>query len=133
VLKGDSLHNTIPTFPVYMVRNVLRWVKSEGGVAGMEKRNRKKGDLLYGAIDEQPDFFRAPVEKGSRSYMNVVFRLPTEELEKKFIAEAAKKDLVNIKGHRSVGGIRVSTYNAMPIDGIEAFVTFMRTFSKANR
>lgn len=132
VAKEDSLHNTIPVFAVYMVRNVLRWLKAEGGTAAMEKRNRKKGDLLYGLIDEMPELYRCPVEKSSRSLMTAVFRLPSEDLEKKFVAEAEKRDMVGLKGHRSVGGIRVSMYNAMDPSGVETLVGFMREFAKAN-
>lgn len=132
IAKGDSLQNTAPTFAIYMVRNVLRWVKDYGGLEAMEKRNRQKADMLYGAMDSRPDFYRCPVEKGSRSVMNAVFRLPSEDLEKKFLAEAASKDMVNLKGHRSVGGIRVSMYNAMEPAGVEKLVSFMDDFAKAN-
>lgn len=132
ILDGDSLQNTIPTFPVYMVRNVLRWVKEQGGAPAMQKRNTDKANMLYGMIDGQPDFFHCPVEKDSRSVMNPVFRLPTEELEKKFIAQAAEQGMVGIKGHRSVGGIRVSMYNAMEPSSVETFVDFARGFAKAN-
>jgi phosphoserine aminotransferase len=132
ILNGDSLQNTIPTFPVYMVRNVLRWVQDLGGAEAMEARNRKKADMIYGMIDENPDFFRCPVEKASRSLMNPVFRLPTEELEKTFIAEAAQAGMVGIKGHRSVGGIRTSIYNAMEPSDVERFVDFARAFAKGS-
>ena len=128
VAEGDSLHNTIPVFPLYMIRNVLRWVKAEGGAAAMEKRNREKGALLYGMIDGEPDFFRSHIEKESRSMMNPVFRLPTEELEKKFIEEAGKLRISGIKGHRSVGGIRVSMYNAVPPEWVRTFVEFANDF-----
>ncbi len=132
ILNGDSLQNTIPTFPVYMVRNVLRWVQDLGGAEAMEARNRKKADMIYGMIDENPDFFRCPVEKASRSLMNPVFRLPTEELEKTFIAEAAQAGMVGIKGHRSVGGIRTSIYNAMEPSDVERFVDFAQAFAKGS-
>ncbi len=128
--KENSLYNTPPTFSIYLVRNVLRWVKEHGGLAGMEKRNRDKGALLYGAIDEKPDFFRAPVEKESRSFMNVVFRLPSVELEERFVAEAKKAGLVGLKGHRSTGGIRASTYNAVGLESVQALVSFMREFAR---
>jgi phosphoserine aminotransferase len=130
VAEGDSLHNTIPVFPVYMVRNVLRWMKAEGGTAAMEKRNQAKAALLYGMIDASPDFFHSHVEKASRSVMNPVFRLPTEELEKQMVAEAEKQGIHGIKGHRSVGGIRVSMYNAAPIEWVETFVDFAREFQR---
>jgi phosphoserine aminotransferase len=132
ILDADSLQNTIPTFPVYMVRNVLRWVRDLGGAAAMEKRNRKKAGYIYDMIDENPDFFHCPVERESRSVMNPVFRLPTEDLEKKLIAEASEAGMVGIKGHRSVGGIRTSIYNAMEPANIQKFVDFAKTFAKNN-
>lgn len=132
LLDNDSLQNTIPTFPVYMVRNVLRWVRDQGGAAAMEKRNRQKAGAIYGMIDENPDFFRCPVEVESRSMMTPVFRLPSEELERKLIAEAAAAGMVGIKGHRSVGGIRTSIYNAMEPAEVEKFVELARTFAKKN-
>src|SRR5262249_1607297 len=98
----------------------------------VERTNREKGKVLYGAIDEAPDFYRAPVERASRSLMNVVFRLPTEALEEKFVAEAKKAKLVGLKGHRSVGGIRVSTYNAVALESVSALASFMKDFAKAN-
>jgi phosphoserine aminotransferase len=131
ILAGDSLQNTIPTFPVYMVRNVLRWVKAQGGARAMEKRNRAKAEMIYGMIDENPDFFRCPVEVDSRSVMNLVFRLPSEELEKKFVADAAEAGMVGLKGHRSVGGIRASIYNAMEPESVQTFVDFAKAFAKS--
>jgi phosphoserine aminotransferase len=128
--SNNSLYNTPPTFGIYLIRNVLAYTKEIGGLDEVEKRNRKKGDLLYAAIDAQPDFFRAPVEKDSRSYMNIVFRLPTEELEKKFVAEATKLGMTGLAGHRSTGGIRASTYNAVPYESVEKLVGFMDDFRK---
>ncbi len=130
ILQGDSLQNTIPTFPVYMIRNVLRWVQDLGGAEAMQARNQEKADIIYGMIDENPDFFHCPVEKESRSIMNPVFRLPSEELEKTFIAEAAQAGMVGIKGHRSVGGIRTSIYNAMEPADVQRFADFARAFAK---
>jgi phosphoserine aminotransferase len=130
ILSGDSLQNTIPTFPVYMVRNVLRWVQDLGGASAMEARNREKAGLIYEMIDDNPDFFRCPVERASRSLMTPVFRLPTEELEKIFIAEAAQAGMVGIKGHRSVGGIRTSIYNAMEPSDVARFVDFAKAFAQ---
>lgn len=127
---NDSLYNTPPTFGIYLVRNVLAYTKEIGGLAEVERRNRQKGDLLYGAIDANPEFFKAPVEKDSRSYMNVVFRLPTEDLEKQFVAEAAKQRMVGLAGHRSTGGIRVSIYNAVELASVETLVSFMKDFMK---
>jgi phosphoserine aminotransferase len=115
-----------------MVRNVLAWVKSIGGLDQIAKWNEEKGKLLYGAIDKMADFYRSPVEKESRSYMNVVFRLPSEALEEKFVAEAKKANMVGLKGHRSVGGIRASIYNAVTVDNIKTLVSFMESFAKAN-
>ena len=130
LLDGDSLQNTIPTFPVYMVRNVLRWVRDQGGAAAMETRNREKASYIYNMIDESQGFFRCPVEVESRSMMNPVFRLPSEDLEKRLIAEAAEAGMVGIKGHRSVGGIRTSIYNAMEPADVQKFVDFAQTFAK---
>lgn len=129
---NNSLYNTPPTFGIYLARNVLAWIKAEGGLAGMERRNREKGDLLYGAIDRLSSFYRSPVERESRSYMNIVFRLPTEALEEKFVAEASRESMVGLKGHRSVGGIRVSAYNAVSPQDIRTLVSFMENFARLN-
>jgi phosphoserine aminotransferase len=128
--KDKSLYNTPPTFSIYLIRNVLALVAEGGGLAAMETRNREKGALLYGCIDELSAFYRCPVEPGSRSLMNVVFRLPTEDLEGAFVSEAKKAGMIGLKGHRSVGGIRVSTYNAVGLDAIQALVAFMREFAR---
>jgi phosphoserine aminotransferase len=129
---NKSLYNTPPTFSVYLIRNVLDWLKAQGGLDAVEKTNRQKGAILYGAIDAKPDFFRCPVEKDSRSMMNVVFRLPTEELEAKFVADAKSAKMVGLKGHRSVGGIRASIYNAVSVEAVSALAGFMADFAKAN-
>ncbi len=128
--ENKSLYNTPPTFGIYMVRNVLAWVKSQGGLAKMEEANRKKANRLYGVIDRNPEFFRSPVEKESRSVMNVVFRLPSEELEAAFLADAKKKGMVGLKGHRSVGGIRASIYNAVSYEWVDALSGFMEDFAR---
>ena len=128
--ENKSLYNTPPTFGVYMVRNVLAWLKSQGGLAGIERVNRKKAERLYGVIDGNAQFFRSPVERESRSVMNVVFRLPGEELEAQFIAEAKKRGMVGLKGHRSVGGIRVSMYNAAPYEWVDTLAGFMEEFAR---
>lgn len=129
----DSLYNTVPTFPVYIVGKVLKWLKDLGGLDAMEKRNVKKAQLLYAALDEKPDFWMAPVRKDSRSYMNVVWRIRNdEELEKKFLGEAKAAGLIGLKGHRSVGGLRASIYNAVDIAGVEKLVDLMHKFAKAN-
>jgi phosphoserine aminotransferase len=130
--KNNSLQNTIPTFPVYMLRNVLLWVKDQGGLTAMEKRNRGKADALYAAIDGSNGYYRCPVELSTRSVMNINFRLPSEELEEKFVKAATAEGLVGLKGHRSVGGIRASLYNAMEPAGVEKLVEFMGTFAKSN-
>ena len=127
---NNSLYHTPPTFGIYLIRNVLSYIKDSGGLEVVEARNRKKGDLLYATIDENADFFRAPVAKDSRSYMNVVFRLPTEELEKSFVSAAAKQQMVGLAGHRSTGGIRASLYNAVSLESVERLVDFMKSFAK---
>lgn len=124
----DSMFNTPPVFAVYMLGKVLAWMESEGGVAAMERNAADKAGRLYAVIDGSDGYYRCPVEVASRSHMNVVFRLPSEELEAAFLAEAAKVKLVNLKGHRSVGGIRASIYNAMPAAGVEALAGFMAEF-----
>ncbi|MGC4001031.1 MAG: 3-phosphoserine/phosphohydroxythreonine transaminase [Anaeromyxobacter sp.] len=130
VAENKSLYNTPPTFSIYMVRNVLAWLKELGGLPAMEARNRKKAAVLYGAIDRNAGYFRCPVEKESRSVMNVVFRLPTEADEERFVAEAKKRNMIGLKGHRSVGGIRVSTYNAVEPAWIDALAALMDEFAK---
>ncbi|MCA9593585.1 MAG: 3-phosphoserine/phosphohydroxythreonine transaminase [Myxococcales bacterium] len=125
---ANSLYNTPPTFGIYILRNVLAVVKQAGGLSAMEKHNREKAKVLYDAIDARADFYRCPVEKDSRSVMNVVFNLPTPELEAEFIAEAQKQGMVGLKGHRSVGGVRASIYNAADKAWLEALAGFMKTF-----
>jgi phosphoserine aminotransferase len=128
--ENKSLYNTPPTFGIYMIRNVLSWLKGLGGLPAMEARNRKKAGVLYGAIDGNPGYFKCPVEKESRSVMNVVFRLPTEADEERFVKEAKARGMVGLKGHRSVGGIRVSTYNAVEPAWIDELAAFMGDFAK---
>ncbi len=127
---NKSLYNTPPTFGIYMVRNVLSWIKGQGGLPKLEEANRKKASRLYGVIDANSRFYRSPVEKESRSAMNVVFRLPSPELEDQFIAEAKKRGMVGLKGHRSVGGIRASIYNAAPYEWVDALAGFMEEFQR---
>ncbi len=131
-VEKNSLFNTPPTLAIFILGEVLKWVEENGGLAGMEERNRRKADLLYGFIDEQGGYYRCPIEKNSRSWMNAVFRLPTEELEAKFIAEGKAAGFNGLKGHRSVGGCRVSMYNATPPEAIEDLVAFMERFMKDN-
>lgn len=130
--EKKSLYNTPPAFGVYFMKNVFEWIKGQGGIAGVEKINREKKDMLYGMIDAHPEFYKGTAEKDCRSWMNITLRLPNEELEKKFIAEAKADGMIGIKGHRSVGGIRFSTYNAMPKEGVTKMVGFMEAFVKAN-
>jgi phosphoserine aminotransferase len=128
----NSLFNTPPTFPIYMVKLVFDWIQEQGGLKAVEETNRKKKDLVYALIDDYPDFFRGPVVQDSRSWMNVALRLPSEELEQKMIAEGKAAGFIGLKGHRSVGGIRVSIYNAMTLEGVEKVTDFMKTFMQAN-
>ena len=128
----DSLYNTPPVFAIYMMKLTVDWVKSEGGLAEMEKRAMARSGALYDTIDRSEGWYRCPVDKASRSRMNVCFRLPTEELEAKFIAEALDANFSGLKGHRSVGGCRASMYNAMPVEGAEKLVEFMLKFKKNN-
>jgi phosphoserine aminotransferase len=127
-----SLYNTPPSFAVYVVKLVLEWIRNAGGLDAVAKINEKKKDTIYGLIDQDPDYFRGTAREDSRSWMNVTLRLPSEDLEEKFIAEAKQQGLVGLKGHRSVGGIRISLYNAMTLEGAEKVAAFMRTFRKAN-
>jgi phosphoserine aminotransferase len=109
---------------------VTRWIRDEiGGLEQMAAHNRAKAALLYDVIDEFPDFYRGHAQPGSRSMMNVTFRLPTPELEKRFLQQASDQGLRELKGHRSVGGIRASIYNALPLDGVERLSAFMRNFA----
>lgn len=130
--KENSLYHTPPTFAIYLVRNVLRVIKDAGGLPAMEKLNREKGRILYGAIDAKPGFYKCPVEHTSRSLMNIVFRLPTEELENAFVKEATARRMVGLKGHRSVGGIRASTYNAVSANDVQTLADFMGDFAARN-
>ena len=128
--ENKSLYNTPPTFAIYMVRNVLAWLKGLGGLPAIEARNRKKAARLYAVIDANAAFYRCPVEKESRSVMNVVFRLPTEADEERFVSEAKKRGMVGLKGHRSVGGIRVSLYNAVEPAWVDELTSFVEEFAK---
>jgi phosphoserine aminotransferase len=131
-IEKNSLFNTPPVFPIYMVNLVLEWVKAQGGVDKIESINKQKADMVYQTIDESDGYYRCPVRKDSRSWMNAVMRLPNEELEKNFIAKAKKEGLHGLKGHRSVGGIRISMYNAMPLEGVEKLTDFMKNFKQEN-
>ncbi len=127
-----SLYNTPPTFGIYVMGQVFKWIKEQGGLAAMAQRNEEKARLLYDFID-QSDFFRGTAQADSRSRMNVCFRAPTEELEAKFVTEATRRGLDGLKGHRSVGGMRASIYNACPRTAVDSLVSFMKEFERANR
>ena len=129
--ENKSLYNTPNTFGIYIIMLVTKWLKDIGGLPGMQRENEKKAGLLYDAIDAT-DFYRGHADPDSRSIMNVTFRLPSEELEKKFAQEATAQGMDGLKGHRSVGGIRASIYNAFPLEGVEALVSFMKEFEKKN-
>ncbi len=129
--KTKSLYNTQNTWGVYLMGLVFKWIKSQGGLKAMEEANRAKAGLLYDAIDGS-DFFRGHAEPESRSLMNVTWRLPTEELEAKFVSDAEAAGLSGLKGHRSVGGLRASIYNACPRRAVEDLVAFMNVFESKN-
>ncbi|MDO4265955.1 MAG: 3-phosphoserine/phosphohydroxythreonine transaminase [Eubacteriales bacterium] len=124
---AGSLYNTPPCYGIYICGKVFKWIERQGGLAGMKEKNEKKAALLYDYLDESR-LFHNPVEKGSRSMMNVTFVTGDEALDKEFVKEAAAAGFVNLKGHRSVGGMRASIYNAMPYEGVEKLVAFMKEF-----
>lgn len=130
--ENNSLYNTPPVFAIYIVNKVLRWVKQMGGLDVIEKQNKEKADCIYRVIDQSSGFYRGHAAKDSRSYMNITFRLPNEDLEKRFIQEAANHSIVGIKGHRSVGGLRASIYNAMSMEGCQALAQLMEDFQQKN-
>ncbi|MFO7820962.1 MAG: 3-phosphoserine/phosphohydroxythreonine transaminase [Lentisphaeria bacterium] len=130
-IEKDSAFNTPPVFAIYMVGLVAEWVKEQGGLEAVERINEAKAGNLYECIDAT-DFYQGAADEPDRSNMNVTFRLPTEELEQKFLKEAAEKNLIKLKGHRSVGGIRASIYNAMPLAGVSALIDFMTEFERNN-
>ena len=127
----SSLYNTPNTWGVYMIKLICEWLESMGGISSMQKINERKAAALYNAIDSS-DFWRSPVEKESRSIMNVVWRLASEALEEQFVSQAKKEGFVGLKGHRSVGGIRASIYNAITPEAVDALVSFMKQFEKKN-
>lgn len=129
--EKESMFNTPPTFPIYIVGKVLQWLKDNGGIKAMEDINREKAKRIYDVIDSS-SYFRGHAENTSRSMMNIAFNLPTAELEAKFIAEAANQGLNGLKGHRSIGGCRASIYNAFPVEGITKLVAFMQQFETNN-
>ena len=132
-MEKESLYNTPPVFGVYIVGLVAKWLKAQGGLTAMQERNEAKAALVYAALDAHADFYKAYAEKDSRSTMNVTFGLPTGELDKLFVKEAAAKQMKGLKGHRSVGGIRASIYNAMPQEGCQCLASFMEEFYQAHK
>ncbi len=132
-LDKESLFNTPPMFTIAMAGKVLKWMKAKGGLDVIEREAAEKAGILYRQIDESEGFYSCPVAPASRSHMNVVFRLADEALERRFLAGAKSADLLNLEGHRSVGGCRASIYNAMPCEGVEALADFMHRFRTGSR
>jgi phosphoserine aminotransferase len=130
-LAEGSLYNTPNTWGIYIIKLICNWMESMGGLHAIQQINEEKAALLYRTIDSS-DFWRSPVEKESRSIMNVVWRLPSEALEEQFVSQAKKAGFVGLKGHRSVGGIRASIYNAVTLETVQALVSFMKDFEKKN-
>ena len=129
-LQNNSLYNTAPVFAIYGVHETLHWIKKNGGVSGMEKRNREKAEMLYSTIDNS-SIYKGIADKDSRSFMNVTFRVNNdEELEKKFIKEASTNKILGIKGHKLMGGLRASLYNAVSIEDVKTLCDFMKDFEK---
>ena len=131
-INEGSMFNTPPTFAIYILALITDWLKENGGIAAMEKVNNEKAKLLYDFLDDS-SFYGSPVAKADRSRMNVVFRTPNEELDAKFVSEATKAGLTQLKGHRLVGGCRASIYNAMPVEGVQALIDFMKKFECENK
>lgn len=132
--EADSLDNTPPVFNIYMTLLVLQWIQSKGGLEGIEKLNRQKAEKVYSTIDNSGGFYTSPVESSVRSYMNIPVRIKggDTDLENLFLAEADRRGLVELKGHRSVGGLRVSLYNALTIEGVNLLVSFMEEFKRGH-
>lgn len=130
--EKDSMFNTPPVFPIYMLGKILKWMEAKGGLEVIEREAEEKAAVLYGVIDSSDGYYRCPVDDSCRSVMNVVFRLPSEELEAQFLKQSVAADLLNLKGHRSVGGCRASIYNAMPRKGVESLAEFMAVFRDEN-
>ena len=132
MIENDSMYNTPPAYAIYVLGLVLEWIDEMGGLEVMEKRNIEKAKLLYDYLDSS-DFYKAHSDKDNRSLMNVTFTTPSKELDAKFVKESIEAGMTNLKGHRSVGGIRASIYNAMPLEGVEKLVAFMKEFEAANK
>lgn len=131
-VEENSLYDTPPTFTIYMLNLNLKWLKSKGGVEGIAKINQEKAKLIYDVIDESNGFYKGHAQKDARSLMNITFNLKTKELEEKFAKDAEKLGMIGLKGHRSVGGIRASVYNAMPVEGCKKLAEYMKDFMKNN-
>jgi len=131
--EKDSLFNTPPCFSIYICKLVMEWLKENGGVAGIEKRNRDKAGMIYDVIDGSGGYYKGHADSDSRSLMNLTYRLPTEELEAKCVKEGLENGLVGLKGHRSVGGMRASIYNAMPVEGVKKLCEFLKEFQEKNQ
>lgn len=129
-VDANSLYNTPPTFAIYMLRNVLQWVKEQGGVEAIAKRNEEKAKIIYDVIDESDGFYIGHAKKEARSLMNITFNLPSDEANKAFLQKAKEHGFVGLNGHRSVGGCRASTYNNVPLEACIALAEFMRTYRK---
>ena len=132
MIENDSMYNTPPAYAIYVLGLVLEWIDSMGGLEVMQERNIKKANLLYDYLDSS-DFYIAHSDKDNRSLMNVTFTTPNKDLDAKFVKESIAAGMTNLKGHRSVGGIRASIYNAMSLEGVEKLVAFMRYFEAENK
>ncbi len=130
--EKDSLYNTPPVFSIYVLGLVMEWVKKSGGLSKMQALSTERAGLIYCAIDNSGGFYRCPVQETARSSMNIVFHLPSAELEARFIDEAGENDMIGLKGHRSLGGCRASVYNSMPVEGARALSEFMKEFARKN-
>ncbi|WP_054955909.1 3-phosphoserine/phosphohydroxythreonine transaminase [Paenibacillus dakarensis] len=130
--SNDSLYNTPPSFGIYMINEVLKWIEERGELEGIQVQNREKAALIYNTIDNSGGFYRGCVDAGSRSDMNITFRMESEELEKEFIKASVQEGFEGLKGHRSVGGLRASIYNAVPLESCKALVDFMNHFKKTH-
>jgi len=132
IANNDSMYNTPPTFSIYVLGLVLKWIDDMGGLEVMEKKNIEKAQLLYDYLDST-DFYKTHSDKDNRSLMNVTFTCPNKDLDAKFVKESIAAGMTNLKGHRSVGGIRASIYNAMPLEGVQTLVEFMKKFEEENK
>ena len=132
MIESDSMNNTPPCYTIYMLGLVLEWLETQGGVEGINKLKVDKAKILYDALDDS-EFYSGNAQPQARSYMNITFKSPTKETDEKFAKEAAAAGFENLAGHRSVGGLRASIYNAMPIEGVVKLVEFMRNFEMKNK